>query len=155
SCDSLRSQSLLFALPGSRTERLDLFGVVTVYRDSLNPELPRLGIGAHDLFDRALFRHVDGLGNSARDEGLYGGHHLHVAHIVDRSRAVLRAETAIEYREVLGLQIGRAFDRAGGIDVADDLLYLLRRVAELDQCGGDRVVDDFDHASAHELLVFD
>ena len=35
----------------------------------------------------------------------------------------------------------------------DDLLHLLRRVAQLDQRLRHRVVDDLDHAAAHQLLV--
>ena len=69
--------------------------------------------------------------------------------------AVLRPEAAIEHRQMLRLQVRRAFDGAGGIDVADDLLHLLRRVAQLDQRRGHRVVDDLDHAAADQLLVLD
>ena len=69
--------------------------------------------------------------------------------------AVLRTEAAIEHRQVLRLQFGRAFDRAGGIDVGDDLLHLLGRVAQLDQRGGHGIVDDLDDAAAHQLLVLD
>jgi hypothetical protein len=54
---------------------------------------------------------------------------------------------------MLGLQAGRAFDGAGGIDVADDGFHLLGRVAQLDQRLRHGVVDDLDHAAADQLLV--
>ena len=50
---------------------------------------------------------------------------------------------------------GRAFDGAGGVDVADDGVDLGVVVAELEERGGDGVVDDLDHAAADELLVLD
>ena len=62
-------------------------------------------------------------------------------------------EAAIEHRQVLGLQVRRAFDGAGGIDVADDLLHLLGRVAQLDERLRHGVVDDLDDAAAHQFLV--
>ena len=60
-----------------------------------------------------------------------------------------------KYGEVLGLDGGRAFDGAGGVDVADDGVDLGLGVAELDERRGDGVVDDLDHAAADELLVLD
>ena len=48
----------------------------------------------------------------------------------------------------------RAFDGTGGVDVADDGVRLLVRVAELEQRGGDGVVHDLDHAAADQLFVF-
>ena len=53
------------------------------------------------------------------------------------------------------LTCGRAFDGAGGVDVADDRVGLLVGVAELEQRGRDGVVDDLDHAAADQLLVLD
>ena len=51
------------------------------------------------------------------------------------------------------LNVRRAFDGAGRVDVADDGVGLLVRVSELEQRGGHGVVDDLDHASADQLLV--
>src|SRR5207237_229477 len=82
-------------------------------------------------------------------------HHIYVSHVVNGAGSVLRPETAIEHRQVLRLQVRRALDGAGGIDVADDLLHLLGRVAQLDQRRRHRVVDNLDHAAAHQLLVLD
>ena len=64
-------------------------------------------------------------------------------------------EGAVEDGEVLGLDAGRAFNGAGGVDVADDGVDLVVVVAELEERGGYGVVDDFDHAAADELLVLD
>ena len=89
------------------------------------------------------------------DERLDRGHHLDVAHIVYGPRAVLRTEAAIEHRQVLRLQFGSALDGAGGIDVGDNLLHLRGRVAQLDERGGDGIVDDLDDAAAHQFLVLD
>ncbi len=60
-----------------------------------------------------------------------------------------------KHGEVLGLEAGRAFDGAGGVDVGDDGVHLGVGVAELDERAGDGVVDDLDHAAADELLVLD
>ena len=48
----------------------------------------------------------------------------------------------------------RAFDGAGGVDVADDGVGLLVGVAELKERRGDSVVHDLDHAAADQLFVF-
>ena len=103
----------------------------------------------------AVVRQVDGLRDGAGEEGLGGGHHLDVAHVVDGAGALGGLEGAIEDGEVLGLDAGRAFDGAGGVDVADDGVDLGVGVAELEERGGDGVVDDLDHAAADELLVLD
>ncbi len=58
-----------------------------------------------------------------------------------------------KHGEVLGLQVRRAFDGAGGVDVADDLVGLRGRVAELDERLRHGVVDDLDDAAADQLLV--
>ena len=60
---------------------------------------------------------------------------------------------AVEDRQVLVLDGGRAFDGAGGVDVADDGVGLVGGVAELEQRGGHGVVHDLDHAAADQLLV--
>ena len=66
------------------------------------------------VFHGGLLRHVDGLRNRAGDERLYRGHHAHVAHVMNRPLAVLRAEAAIEDRQMLVLQRRRAFNRSRG-----------------------------------------
>src|ERR1035437_10053132 len=149
------SRVLLLALAGSRTERLYALGVVAIDGDGFQAQLPAFGVGGHDVLHRALFGHVDGLGNGARDERLDGGHHLDVTHVVDGAGSILRTEAAIEYRQMLRLQFGSALDSAGGIDVGDDLLHLFGRVAQFDEGGGDGIVDDLDDAAAHQLLVLD
>ena len=98
---------------------------------------------------------VDGLGDGAGEEGLGGGHHLDVAHVVDGAGALGGLEAAIEDGEVLLLDSGRALDGAGGVDVADDGVDLGLVVAELDEGGGDGGVDDLNHSSADQLLVLD
>ena len=52
-----------------------------------------------------------------------------------------------------GFRLRRAFDGAGRIDMVDNLLGLLGRVAELDQRLRHGVVDDLDHAAADQFLV--
>ena len=74
---------------------------------------------------------------------------------MDGAGALGGLEGAVEYGEVLGLDGGRAFDGAGGVDVADDGVDFGVGVAELEERGGDGVVDDLDHAAADELLVLD
>src|SRR5947209_3371868 len=51
--------------------------------------------------------------------------------------------------------VGRAFDGAGGVDVGDDGVGLFGSVSELEEGGGDGLVDDLDHAAADEFFVFD
>ena len=54
---------------------------------------------------------------------------------------------------MLGLQSGRAFDFALGVDVVDDLGDVLGRVAEPHQRLRNGVVDDLDHAAADQPLL--
>ena len=90
----------------------------------------------------------DALRQRAGDERLDRAHHLHVAHVVDRAVA----DRAVEDREVLGLDRGRADDGVPLVDVGDDLLDLVRRVAELLERHRHGLVDDRDLAAADELL---
>ena len=69
------------------------------------------------------------------------------------ARALRRLEGAIEDRQVLVLDGGRAFDGAGGVNVADDGVGLVVGVAQLEERGGHGVVHDLDHAAADQLLV--
>ena len=52
--------------------------------------------------------------------------------MVNGARAFGGLERAVVDRQVLGLQVRRAFDGVVLVDVLDDFLDLLRRVAELD-----------------------
>ena len=104
---------------------------------------------------RGRLGHVDGLADGARDERLGGGHHPDVAHVVDGALAVDRLEGAVEDRQVLRLEARRALDRLALVDVCDDLLDLLRRVAELLERAGHGLVDDLEEALADQLLVLD
>ena len=101
----------------------------------------------------ALFGQIHGLRDRAGDERLRGGHHAQVAHVSDRARALGRLEGAIEDGQVVVLDVRRAFDGAGRVDVADDGVGLLVGVAELEERGGHGVVHDLDHAAADQLLV--
>ena len=76
-------------------------------------------------------------------------------HVGDGARALGRLERAIEDGEMLVLNMRRAFDGAGSVDVADDGVGLIVGVAELEQRRGHGVVDDLDHAAADQLLVLD
>ena len=80
---------------------------------------------------RGVGRHVDGLGDGAREERLHRRHHLDVAHVVDGALAVRGRERAVEDGQVLLAQLGRALDRLLLVDVLEDVLDLARRVAEL------------------------
>ena len=64
-------------------------------------------------------------------------------------------EGAVEDREVLVLEVGRALDHLLLVDVAEDVLDLDRRVAQLPEDARHRLVDDLHHPAAHELLVLD
>src|SRR5207248_3577927 len=105
-----------------------------------------------DVVNAGVLGQVHGLGDGAGDERLRGGHHADVSHVVDGARALGRLEAAIEAGQVLVFEAGRAFDGAGGVDVANDVADLLGRVAQLEERGRDGLVDDLDHAAADQLL---
>ena len=67
---------------------------------------------------------------------------------------MLRAGVSPRF-DFLDISRDRAFDGAGGIDVADDAVDLFGVVAEFDEGLRDGIVDDFDNAAADEFLVFD
>ena len=144
---------LLFVAGG--VEDLDALRSVAIDGDGFEAETPGFDVGFGDVFDGALVGQVDGLRDGAGEEGLGGGHHLEVAEVVDGAGALGGLEGAVEDGEVLGLDVGRAFDGAGGVDVGDDGLDVGVGVAELEERAGDGVVDDLDHAAADELLVLD
>src|SRR3954447_17506777 len=72
---------------------------------------------------------------------------------MNEPRAVLRTEAAVEYRKMFGLQMRSAFNRAGRIDMRDNLLNLLRRVSKLDQGRWNRLIYDLDDAAANQLFI--
>ena len=82
-------------------------------------------------------------------------HHLDVAHVGDGPLAAGGRERAVEDGEVLFLEVRRALDHLLLVDVADDLVDLSGRVAELAQYARHRLVDDLHHPAAHQLLVLD
>ena len=74
----------------------------------------------------------------------------------DRARAVARLERTIEHRQMLGLQIGRAFDRVLLVDVGQDRFDLAAdRSRAFFKRRRHRLVDDLQHAAAGQLLVLD
>ena len=70
---------LLLILDELRGERLDELGAVAIEGIGLQPEAPGQHIGLLAILDRGRVRHVDGLGDGARDEGLGGRHHADMA----------------------------------------------------------------------------
>ena len=132
---------------------LDPLGGVAVDGDGLQPQAPGLEVGLHNLFHRSLLRHVDRLGDGPADEGLHGGHHLEVAAVSDGAGAAGRLERAIEDGQVLLLQVRGGLDGAGAVNVVDDVADLAGGVAQPLQGHGHGVVDDLDHAPAHQPLV--
>ncbi len=63
-------------------EGLGALGVVAVDGYGLEALAPGLDVGFGDVVDGAVLREVDGLGDGSGEEGLGGGHHLDVAHVV-------------------------------------------------------------------------
>ena len=99
-------------------ERLRQLRAVAVERVGLERQLPRQHVGALAVLDRRVVRHVDGLGDRARDEGLRRRHHADVA--FDREVALAEPAAgagAVEHRQVLGLQMRRAFERHRAADM--------------------------------------
>ena len=73
----------------------------------------------------------------------------------DRPLAVTRPEGTIEHRQVLGLQLGRAFDRVVLVNVGHDRFHLGVAVAQRPQRQRHGLVDDLQHTAAGQLLVLD
>ena len=136
-----------------RRERLCLLRPVAIDRDRLEPVLPGLDVGVHDVVNRRGLRQIDGLGDRAREERLDRTHHLDVSHVLDRPRAVGRLERAIEDRKVLIAKPRSTLDRAPLLDVGGDRACLGLRVPESSQRGRNGPVDELQHPAAHELLV--
>ena len=101
-----------------RVQRLRELGAVAIERVGLQRQLPRQQVSGLAVLHRGVVRHVDGLGDRARDEGLRGRHHADVAFHRQIALADLAARIgAIEHRIVLGLEVRRAFHRHRAADV--------------------------------------
>ena len=61
---------------------------------------------------------------------------------MDRARTARRLEGAVEDREILGLELRRSLDRLHLVDVFDDVLNLLRVIAEALEGRRHGIVDD-------------
>ena len=85
------------------------------------------------------------------DEGLDRSHHPDVPVVVDG----VVAHRAGEHGQVLGRQVRRADDRLVLVDVGDDLVDLIRAVAELAQGPRHGLVDDRHRSAADQLLGLD
>src|SRR6056297_3048137 len=129
-------------------QRLRHLAVVAVDGDRLDPELPRIEVELLDIGDGRGLRQVHRLGDRTGDERLGGGHHLDVAHVVDR----VVAHRALEDLGVLRQQRRRSVDGLVLRDVVDDGLDLLLCVAEVAQRLGHRLVDDLDRRATDHLL---
>ena len=88
-------------------QRLGGLGAVAVDGQRLDAEPPGLDVGLGDVLDRRRLRHVDRLGDRAREERLDRAHHLDVAGVRDRPLA----DRDVEHRQVLG-RPGRARRRS-------------------------------------------
>ncbi|CCC97391.1 protein of unknown function [Azospirillum baldaniorum] len=111
--DDLLDRVLLVVQQGGG-ERLAQLGAVAVQRVGLDAQAPGQQVGILALLDRRRVRHVDGLGDGAGDEGLRGGHHGDVRFPGQEALADAAAGVgAVEHRQMLVLQEGRAFQRHG------------------------------------------
>ena len=107
-------------------QRLAELGAVAVERVGLQRELPGQQIRRLAVLDGGVVRHVDGLGDRARDERLRRRQHPDVALDREIALADLAARVgAVEHRVVLGLEVRGALDRhraadvdVGGLDLA-------------------------------------
>ena len=102
-------------------KRLAAFRIIPVDGHGFHAQLPGFDIGLHGVFDRGLFRHVDGLADRSREEGLHGGHHLQVTVPGNGAPAAGKRQRAIENGKVLSLEARRSFDRALEINMRNDL----------------------------------
>ena len=121
-------------------QRLRLLASIAIDGHGFESQFPCLKIGLHDVFHGGVVRQVYGLGYRAGDERLRGRHHFQMAHIMDGTRSLAGLERAVENGEMLVLHMGRAFDGAGRVDVADDGVGLLVRVGKLEQRRRDRLL---------------
>ena len=72
---------------------------------------------------------------------------------MDRPRPLSRLERAIKHRQMLVLDIGRAFDGAGGVNVRNNLVRFVVIVPQLKQSRRHSIIHDLDHAPTNQLLV--
>ena len=137
-------------------QRLRQLRAVAIERVGFQREAPREHVGALAILDRRVVRHVDGLGDRARDEGLRRRHHADVA--VDRKITLADAAArigAVEDRVMLGLEMRSALEshRAANVDVGG--LDIGFREAEIGQDLEGRIVElvgrDFQRAGEEVL----
>ena len=106
-------------------ERLAELGAIAIKRVGLDPQRVREFVGRQRFLDRGRVRHVDRLGNRARDERLRRRHHVNVGVYRQIARALLAAGVgAVEHIVMFGLEERRAFQRhraanmvIGGVDL--------------------------------------
>ena len=123
-------------------ERLAEFRAIAVECDAFHAEGVGEFIDRLNVFDVGARWQVDRFGNSPRDERLDGTQHADVSFGADRSGAVCaRGVGAIEDREVLGGEMGRAFDRERAADPGIGNGNLLTGTAELLEQGEVRGVE--------------
>ena len=138
-------------------ERLRQLRAVAIERVGFQRELPRQQVGGLAVLHRGVVRHVDGLGDRARDEGLRRRHHADVAFDRQITLADLAARIgAVEHRVVLCLQVRCAFHRhrTADVDVGGLTLALAEtdRGEQVEAGGGDRLRLDAERV-ADEVLA--
>ena len=134
---------------------LALLGPVAVDRNGFEPQLPTPIVSIRDILDGRVRRHIDGLADRSGQERLSGGHHFDVSLPSDAARAIGRSKCAVEYRQMLLLDMRCTFDRIALVDVLLDVFDLLRGIAQIEQSKWDRSVDDLEHPATGKLLVLD
>ncbi len=127
------------------------FAVVAIDRHRLQPELPRQHVQRLDVLDRRVLGHVDRLADPSADERLHRRHHPDVALVVDR----VVAHRAGEHRQVCRRQVRGPDDRHVLVDVGDDVVDLLRLIAETTQGPRHGLVDDRHRPPTDQLLRLD
>src|SRR5208337_267671 len=108
-----------------RRKWLRLLAAVAIHRDRFQAKLPGLQISVHDVFDRGVLGKIDGLRYSSGDKRLRRRHHAQVSHVSNRARTLRRLERAIEDGKMIVLDMRRAFDGSGGVDVTDNRIRLI------------------------------
>ncbi len=111
--------------------RLGAFAALAVQGDGLQPRLPCLHVCRLEFLHGRVCGLVYGFGNGARDEGLGSRHHADVTHGADRAGAIGRAEGAVEDRQMVAVQAGRALDSLLAVHVVGDGLALALVVAKV------------------------
>ena len=118
-------------------ERLAELRAVAIERVGFQAETPGQHVGLAAFLDGGAVRHVDRLRDRARDEGLGRRHHGDVA--VDRQEALADAAAhigAVEHRQVLVLQMRRAFQRHRSADMRvggfDGVLFEAERLQHVE-----------------------